>query len=113
MNNGLDIDANILDSGYMNVTLNAMDKGKFKVPTLRNIEVTFPFMHDGRFNTLMEVVDHYNAGIQTSTTVDPAVLNTQGTGLFLTQQDKVDLVNFLKTLTDQSFLTDQRFSSPF
>lgn len=113
MNNGLDIDANILDSGYMNVTLNASDKAKFKVPTLRNIEVTFPYMHDGRFTTLMEVVNHYNSGIETSSTVDQAVLNTQATGLFLTNQDKIDLVNFLKTLTDHSFLTDARFSDPF
>ena len=113
MNNGLDLEANILDNGHMNVTSSANDKGKFKVPTLRNVEVTFPYMHDGRFTTLMEVVDHYNSGIKTSNTVDPAVLNTQGTGLFLTYQDKVDLVNFLKTLTDPSFLTDQRFSNPF
>lgn len=113
MNNGLDIDANMLDDGYMNVTLNASDKAKFKVPTLRNIEVTFPYMHDGRLTTLEEVVDHYNTGIQSSSTVDPAILNTQFSGLMLNAQDKIDLVNFLKTLTDHSFLTDQRFSSPF
>lgn len=113
MNNGLDNDANMLDLGYMDVTSNSNDKGKFKVPTLRNIEVTFPYMHDGRFNTLEEVVDHYNSGIITSNTVDPAVLNTQSTGLMLTAQDKVDLVNFLKTLTDYTFLTDKRFSNPF
>jgi cytochrome c peroxidase len=113
MNNGLDTDANMLDDGYMSVTTNTSDKGKFKVPTLRNIEVTFPYMHDGRFTTLMEVIDHYNSGIETSITVDQAVLNTQGSGLMLTTQDKIDLVNFLKTFTDHSFLTDQRFSSPF
>jgi cytochrome c peroxidase len=113
MNNGLDLEANMVDNGYMAVTLNSIDKGKFKVPTLRNIEVTFPYMHDGRFTTLMEVVDHYNSGIQTSNTVDPTVLNTQATGLMLTAQDKIDLVNFLNTLTDPSFLTDSRYASPF
>ncbi len=112
MNNGLDIDANQADNGYMNVSMNPNDKAKFKVPTLRNVEVIFPYMHDGRFQTLEEVVDHYNSDIQTSSTVDPAVLNTQGTGLMLTSQDKTDLINFLKTLTDQTFLTNPSFSNP-
>lgn len=113
MNNGLDVEADISDNGYMTVSNNSGDKGKFKVPTLRNIAVTFPYMHDGRFQTLEEVVDHYNADIRTSSTVDPAVLNTQSTGLMLTSQDKIDLVNFLKTLTDNTFLTNPKHASPF
>ncbi len=113
MNNGLDLEANITDLGYMDVTSNAADKGKFKVPSLRNIEVSFPYMHDGRFTTLEQVVGHYNSEIKTSSTVEQAVLNTQSTGLMLTAADRIDLVNFLKTLTDQGFLTDERFSNPF
>ena len=69
-------------------------------------------MHDGRFSTLEEVVDHYNEGIHPSTTLDPAIQATSETGLFLTADDKVDLVNFLKTLTDQTFLNDVRYSDP-
>ncbi len=113
MNNGLDIDADILDIGREMVTMNPMDRGKFKVPSLRNIELTPPYMHDGRFKTLEEVVGHYNAGIQLSNTADVTVLNTKETGLFLDEQDKVDLVNFLKTLTDPTFVKDTRYKSPF
>lgn len=113
MNNGLDTDANITDIGREAVTQNPNDKAKFKVPTLRNIELTPPYMHDGRFQTLEEVVEHYNSGIQSSTTADITVLNTQSTGLMLTAQDKIDLVNFLKTLTDVAFLNNAEYASPF
>jgi cytochrome c peroxidase len=113
MNNGLDTDANITDIGREEVTEDANDKGKFKVPSLRNIEMTRPYMHDGRFQTLEEVIEHYNSGIKTSTTADPTVLNTQSTGLFLNAQDKQDLLNFLKTLTDDTFLNNSEYASPF
>ena len=113
MNNGLDTDASMTDIGREAVSQNANDKGKFKVPTLRNVAVTAPYMHDGRFQTLEQVVDHYNEGIQASETVDPTVLNTINTGLFLTEEDKVDLVNFLKTLTDDTFLNEAAYKSPF
>ena len=89
------------------------DLFKFKVPTLRNIQYSFPYMHDGRINTLEEVVDHYNSGLVTSTTIDPALENTRATGLFLTTQDKADLVAFLKTLTDTDMTTDSRYATPF
>ena len=113
MNNGLDADANFMDDGRMNVTFSAMDRAKFKVTSLRNIELTPPYMHDGRFNTLEEVVDHYNSGLENSSTIDPALENTRLTGLFLTPQDKADLVAFLKTLTDTDLTTDPRYASPF
>lgn len=113
MNNGLDSDEDFVDLGRYNVTGADEDKAKFKVTSLRNIEVGGPYMHDGRFETLEEVVDHYNEGIVSSSTADITVLNTQETGLMLSEQDKTDLVNFLKTLTDESFLTDPRFSDPF
>lgn len=113
MNNGLDSDTDFVDIGREAVTNKPMDRARFKVPSLRNIELTAPYMHDGRFTTLEEVVDHYNEGIHPSSTVDPAILATSETGLFLSDQDKVDLVNFMKTLTDQSFITDNRYSDPF
>ncbi len=113
MNNGLDTDAEMTDDGRMTVTGDEADKAKFKVTSLRNIALTPPYMHDGRFQTLEEVVDHYNEGIRSSSTVDPAIENTRETGLFLTTEDKVDLVNFLKTLTDEEMLVKEEFSSPF
>lgn len=113
MNNGLDTDADMADIGRQKATGRVRDKGKFKVPTLRNIALTPPYMHDGRFKTLEEVIDHYNSGIKSSSTVDPAIDNTRVTGLFLTAQDKVDLVNFLKTLTDEEMINNPAYSSPY
>lgn len=113
MNNGLDMDGQSSDLGREEANGDIKDRGKFKVPSLRNIALTAPYMHDGRFKTLEEVVDHYNNGIQQSTTLDPALAATTNTGLRLTTQDKADLVAFLKTLTDQTLISDQRFSDPF
>ena len=113
INNGLDIDADFSDLGREEVTMNANDRAKFKVPTLRNIAVTPPYMHDGRFQTLEEVIDHYNEGIKSYSTADQTVLNTMQTGLLLTPQDKEDLVNFLHTLTDETFLNNEEYKSPF
>ena len=113
MNNGLDTDAEFTDMGREEVTMNPDDRAKFKVPTLRNIAVTPPYMHDGRFQTLEKVIDHYNEGIKSSSTADQTVLNTMQTGLLLTEQDKKDLVNFLHTLTDETFLNNEEYKSPF
>lgn len=113
MNNGLDEEADIDDIGYEMVTGLASDRGKMKVTSLRNIEVTAPYMHDGRFQTLEEVVEHYNSGIKSSSTLDVTLANTQQTGLMLTAQDKADLVAFLKTLTDDVLLTDPAYANPF
>lgn len=113
MNNGLDTDADMTDIGREAVTNDPNDRGKFKVPTLRNIALTAPYMHDGRFQTLGGVIDHYNSGIKTSATADHTVMNTQNTGLMLTAQDKQDLINFLRTLTDNSFLNNDAYASPF
>jgi cytochrome c peroxidase len=113
MNNGLDTDANITDIGREEVTMNSADKAKFKVPSLRNIAVTAPYMHDGRFRSLMRVVDHYNSGIRTSATTDQALMNTQQTGLLLTTTDKQDIVNFLRTLTDDVYLNKTAYKTPF
>lgn len=113
MNNGLDTDVDMVDIGREEVTKDPADRGKFKVSTLRNIAVTPPYMHDGRFKTLEEVIDHYNEGIKESATADPTVLNTKDSGLFLDAQDKTDLINFLKTLTDDTFLNNPEYASPF
>lgn len=108
-NNGLDSDADMDDPGLMGVTGFEYDKGKFKVPTLRNIELTAPYMHDGRFATLEEVVNHYDMGGTPSSTIDP-LMKKVGIGLNLTLQERTDLVNFLKTLTDESFITNPEFA---
>ena len=113
MNNGLDEEADQDDVGRQEVTGDARDKAKFKVTSLRNIELTAPYMHDGRFTTLEQVVDHYNDGIKLSPTLDPALEYTTQTGLMLTDQDKADLVAFLKTLTDETLAIDERYSDPY
>jgi cytochrome c peroxidase len=114
MNNALDTDAEMQDDGRMDVTARSSDKGKFKVTSLRNIALTPPYMHDGRFNTLEEVVEHYNSGMKNSSTVDPALLYPLNNGgLLLSSEDKRDLVAFLKTLTDKVLLTDPQYSDPF
>lgn len=113
MNNGLDGDAEMTDLGRWEVTEIEKDKGKFKVPSLRNIELTAPYMHDGRFSTLEEVVDHYDHGLKQSSNIDPALVQTIDKGLMLSDQDKKDLIAFMKTLTDQKMMTDERYASPF
>ena len=111
MNNGISSNLEIQsDFGRYNVTNDESVKGKFKVPTLRNIELTAPYMHDGRFATLEEVVAHYNEGVKISTTIEPEIENTRVNGLGLTIQDKADLVAFLKTLTDPTIATNSEFS---
>jgi cytochrome c peroxidase len=101
------------DEGRKDATGDPNDKGKFKVTSLRNIAVTGPYMHDGRFSTLEEVIDHYNDGIQQSATLDPALDATTTTGLMLDATEKADLINFLKTLTDDSYLNNPAYKSPF
>lgn len=114
MNNALDSDQDMQDSGRARVSGSASDLGKFKVTSLRNVEVTFPYMHDGRFKTLEEVVDHYNTGMKNSSTIDPALIYPLNNGgLLLSIQDKEDLVAFLKTLTDEVLLTNPEYSDPF
>lgn len=115
-NNGLQAAATVNDfpdKGLGDITGNPMDNGKFKIPSLRNIEITAPYMHDGRFNTLEEVVNFYSEGLKHSPTIDPLMEAAQQGGVQLTQQQKQDLVAFLKALTDQSLATNPAFSDPF
>jgi cytochrome c peroxidase len=109
-NNGIDSQFSA-DPGLAAVTGNPLDSGKFKTPSLRNIELTAPYMHDGRFNTLSEVIAHYNTGGQISTTIDP-FMEAAGGGLFLDEVDELALIAFLKTLTDTSFINNPAFSDP-
>ena len=111
-NNGLDPDESFSDLGLYLVTGSELDKAKFKTPTLRNIELTAPYMHDGRFATLEEVIEHYNFGGHHSSTLDPLMKNA-GEGLSLTEEDKKALLAFLRTLTDYEFVSNSEFSNPF
>ena len=113
MNNGLESDASLLDIGRQSVTGDAADRGKMKVLSLRNIALTAPYMHDGRFTTLDQVLDHYNTGLVSSTTLDPALEATRGTGLMLSEQDKQDIIAFLHTLTDEVLPTRSEYADPF
>jgi cytochrome c peroxidase len=82
--------------------------------SLRNIEVTAPYMHDGRFRALDEVVDHYDHGLHPSPTLDPALDYTRVSGgLQLSPSDKSALIAFLRTLTDHAMLADTAFADPF
>jgi len=98
-NNGLD--SMFKDLGRYGVTKNESDKGKFAVPSLRNVEITGPYMHDGRFGTLEEVIEHYATGVKLSQTLDSEIELKHG--IPLSQEDKRALVSFLKTLTDEQF----------
>ncbi len=109
-NNGLDPSFEA-DAGRAAVTGLALDSGKFKVPTLRNAALTGPYMHDGRFATLEEVIEHYNTGGVPSSTVDPFMKYESG-GLTLSAGQKADLLAFLHTLTDTAFVHRPEFSDP-
>ncbi len=85
--------------------------GKFKIPSLRNVEYSFPYMHDGRFQTLQEVIEHYNMGGHPSPTIDPN-MKKAGIGRNWTQAQKDGLIDFMKMLSDNSFIADTSFSNP-
>jgi cytochrome c peroxidase len=110
-NNGL-MPNSINDLGRAHVTNNPEDNYKFKVPTLRNIALTAPYMHDGRFATLDEVIEHYSSGIHMSPTIDPLIeFGSQG-GVQLDAQEKYLLKKFLLTLTDNNFINNPNFKDP-
>lgn len=109
MNNGL---APTADLGLGALTGDPFDYFKFKTPSLRNIEVSAPYMHNGQFQTLLEVLNHYDSGVHVTPSIDPN-MHASIEGLNLTAQDKDDLINFLKTLTDNAYLTNPAFANPF
>ncbi len=112
-NNGLD--AMLTDLGLGETTGRTQDNGKFKTSSLKNIELTAPYMHDGRFATLEEVVEHYDSGIRNSATLDNRLTNRNGAPvrMNLSDQEKAALVAFMKTLTDTELIEDEKFSNPF
>ncbi len=119
-NNGLDNDQN-LKEGLFAVTQNRFDRGKFRTPSLRNIALTAPYMHDGRLQTLREVIEHYDNGIKKSQTLSSLITAasnnfiTDPNGeirLALTEQEKKDIIAFLEMLTDTEFITNPAFSEP-
>lgn len=108
-NNGLD--SVFTDLGYGGVSGDPLQMAQFRTPTLRNIALTAPYMHDGRFETLEEVVDHYDSGGHPSSTIDPFMKYTDG-GLHLTQYQKDAIIAFMHTLTDEAFTTNPEFQDP-
>ena len=104
-NNGLDVSYS--DHGIGN--------DKFRIPSLRNIALTAPYMHDGRFNSLEEVVEHYNSGIQNNINLDKNLRNADGSPLRpnLNALEKKAMIAFLHTLTDETVLTEPKYSNPF
>jgi cytochrome c peroxidase len=113
-NNGLDAFSDA-DLGAGEVFRNPIFVGRFKTSSLRNIEMTAPYMHDGRFSTLEEVVEHYNSGIQSHPTLSPALTDPLGNPVRLqfSEAEKSALVAFLKTLTDPGISTEVKWSDPF
>ena len=107
-NNGLYVDATLNDIGRMKITLAPNDSLKFKVPSLRNIEFSYPYMHDGRFKKLSDVLNHYTSGIYQSKTLSKKL----ETPILLSSYDKVDIISFLLTLTDRNFLFKTDYSFP-
>lgn len=110
-NNGLPINPQLNDKGRFNILEDPNDLYKFKVPSLRNVEVSYPYMHDGRFSTLEVVLDFYDSGIVDNGNVDPSLQKADGTyGISLSAYEKESVIAFLKTLTDNQFLEDERFA---
>lgn len=107
-NNGLPVDTTLNDWGRYKITLQSSDSLLFKIPTLRNIEYSYPYMHDGRFHSLYEVLAHYEKGITPSSTLDARLKH----GIKLSPNEKVDLVAFLLTLSDSAFIFNPNYSFP-
>ncbi len=109
-NNGLD--ATFTDNGLGNATGDPNDNGKFKTPSLRNLAYSAPYMHDGRFATIDDVINHYSEGLVWSSTIDPLMKKVGQGGVQLTPQDKADLKAFLLSLSDPDFINNPDFQAP-
>ncbi len=108
-NNGL-APSMVNDKGRFTVTGNVNDEYKFKVPSLRNLSYTAPYMHDGRFLNLSGVLDHYTSQVQITPNLDPVFTQTTTPGIPLSADEKEKVIAFLRTLDDRSFITDKRFA---
>ena len=111
--NGIDSDSDQVDGGVGAVTSKASEWGRFKSTSLRNVVLTAPYMHDGRFRTLDQVIEHYNWSVKPHRNLDHRLEDFAANGLALPEVEKVALAAFLGTLTDPTFLTDPKFSDPF
>lgn len=107
-NNGLKPDSVLNDVGRMKVTQNKTDEYRFKTPTLRNIEVSYPYMHDGRYPNLQMVLFHYTSNIHKTKTLSKILLKP----IPLSETEKGNIIDFLKTLTDEEFLRNKKHSFP-
>ena len=107
-NTGMALHPQLKDNGRMKITADPADSLKFKVPSLRNVALSFPYMHDGRFYTLDQVLRHYTSSMIKSPGLDPLLTNM----ITLSAADKVNIKAFLKTLTDSTFVKDKRFAQP-
>jgi len=107
-NTGMEIDSTLKDYGRMRITGRREDSLKFRVPSLRNVFLTFPYGHDGRFATISEFLEHYNTGVVQSLTLDSSLRK----GIPISENDRFYLISFLGTLTDSSFVNNPLFSDP-
>ncbi len=107
-NIGLPVDNLLNDYGRIKVTGDLKDSLKFKVPSLRNVYISSNYMHDGRFNTLAQCINHYRTGIQKNSTLDPLLTN----GIQLSNTEATNIALFLRTLTDSAFILDPRYKKP-
>jgi len=109
INNGLTPDPFLNDSGRAHITGLAQDRYKFKTPSLRNVSVSYPYMHDGRYSTLQACLNHYTNQVKNTVNLDPRLMPN---GLQLSADEKADIIAFLYTLTDYAFITDKKFTDP-
>jgi len=109
------LEMNYIDKGRLNVTNESDDEGRFKIPSLRNVALSAPYMHDGRFQTLREVIEHYNSNVQPHPNLDSRLTDefNQPQRLELEDDEINQLIDFLHTLTDDVFINAEQFSDPF
>jgi cytochrome c peroxidase len=107
-NTGIEVDSTLKDYGRMRITGRKEDSLKFRVPSLRNVFLTFPYGHDGRFGTISELLEHYNSGIVQSPTLDSSLRK----GISISENDRFYLISFLSTLTDSSFIKNPMYGEP-
>ncbi|HLV23986.1 MAG TPA: cytochrome c peroxidase [Moheibacter sp.] len=109
-NTGMYYNAELADGGLFRVSLDSADFMKFRVPSLRNVAKTAPYMHDGRFLSLQAVLNFYSNGVEDNPRLDPVLRNGEMVGIPLSEQEKQDLTAFLNTLSDENFLNNPEYS---
>ena len=109
------LDVSYADNGVGQATRQEINNGMFKIPSLRNVELTAPYMHDGRFETLSDVIDHYSEGMANHPNLDHKLKDAEGNPLRMniSKNEKEALIAFLNTLTDHEMITDPKLSNPF